>query len=240
MRGRRRRILPNYSWSSRKIRPVTWPGIVAANISKSKDDRRHRWHQPVRPVAELHPGLRARRQVGQVGHQGRPRYVSNDFVCRVQRPRRRARSSPTSSSPEPTSTSCSRSPARPATASSSRLARRHLRDRRRRRPVAVHPERRQCIVTSAEKHLQNSATGRTIQQHFGAARRSATSSCSTPKNDGIGVSPTTTSRAMITADIQTVVDDAIAGMAAGTSRPAPTTCGTRSDAAVSEPNRRPL
>ena len=38
---------------------------------QERRDRRHRRHHPVRAVRPVHPGLRARREVGQPGHQGR-------------------------------------------------------------------------------------------------------------------------------------------------------------------------
>ena len=86
----------------------------------------------------------------------------------------------------------------------------------------------QCIVTSAEKHLSNSVQ-MTIQQiasgsvpevdPFGALHFNAT-------NDGIGISPEHDSKGLITSDIQTLIDNAIAGMKDGSLVTCPENCGT--------------
>ena len=85
-----------------------------------------------------------------------------------------------------------------------------------------------CIVTSAEKHLSDSVAA-TIQQlylqqplgldafgslHFNAA------------NGGIGVAPEQDGKGLITPAIQTLLDTATAGMAAGTLTTCPTNCGS--------------
>jgi basic membrane protein A len=82
-----------------------------------------------------------------------------------------------------------------------------------------------CIVTSAEKHLE-SAVNQTIQAIAagtatpGNVRFDAT-------NDGVGVSPAQgANAALITPDIQTKLDDALAAMKAGTLTTCPSNCGT--------------
>ena len=80
-----------------------------------------------------------------------------------------------------------------------------------------------CIVTSAEKHLSSSVE-QTIQaiaggsaaggvQHFNAS------------NDGIGSSPEHDNKSLITSDIQSKLDAALAAMKAGTLTTCPATCG---------------
>ena len=87
--------------------------------------RRHRRHHPVRPLRPLHPGLRARREVRQPGHQGQDRAGSPRATSRRRSTTRpAARRSPSSSSSRTRAwTSSSRSPARPATAPSTPPAR---------------------------------------------------------------------------------------------------------------------
>jgi basic membrane protein A len=88
-----------------------------------------------------------------------------------------------------------------------------------------------CIVTSAEKHLSASVSN-VIQQiylaksasdlgldQFGSLHFNAS-------NDGIGVSPEQDGKGLITADIQTALDTALAGMADGSLKTCPDTCGT--------------
>ncbi len=86
----------------------------------------------------------------------------------------------------------------------------------------------QCIVTSAEKHLSNSVSN-TIQQiylgtdlgldQFGSLHFNAT-------NDGIGVSPEHDGKGLITPDIQTLLDTALAGMQDGSLQTCPDNCGS--------------
>jgi basic membrane protein A len=85
-----------------------------------------------------------------------------------------------------------------------------------------------CIVTSAEKHLSSSvqatigqiAAGETLETgQFGALSFNAT-------NDGIGVSEEHDGKGLITADIQTALDTALAGMKDGSLVTCPETCGT--------------
>jgi len=85
-----------------------------------------------------------------------------------------------------------------------------------------------CIVTSAEKHLSTSVNA-TIQQiflqqpvgqdKFGSVHFNAA-------NNGIGVSPEQDDKGLITADIQTAIDTALAGMADGSLTTCPENCGS--------------
>jgi basic membrane protein A len=82
----------------------------------------------------------------------------------------------------------------------------------------------QCIVTSAEKHLSNSV--RDTIQAIAADTATAGVSNFDATNDGIGVSPEHDGAGLITSDIQTLLDDALAGMQAGTLVTCPAdTCG---------------
>ena len=73
-------------------------GIVAGRRATTKHDRRDRRRLAVRAVRALHPGLRARRQVGQARHQGRRAayVVGQRLLGSASRTRRPARRSPSS------------------------------------------------------------------------------------------------------------------------------------------------
>ena len=83
-----------------------------------------------------------------------------------------------------------------------------------------------CIVTSAEKHLSASveqtingiAAGSVQQGADGALHFDAT-------NDGIGVSPEHDNKGLITSDIQSKIDAALAGMKDGSLKTCPDNCG---------------
>ena len=65
-------LLPNYiAIKYQEDQAGYLAGIVAGVGQQDRHHRRHRRRHAVRPVHPLHPGLRARRQVGQPGHQGR-------------------------------------------------------------------------------------------------------------------------------------------------------------------------
>ena len=77
-------------------------------------------------------------------------------------------------------------------------------------------------MTSAEKHLQI-ATG-TVIQELAAGQKLAGDVLFDAKTQGIGVSPGHDLAPLITPDIQTKVDDAMAAMVAGTLETCPPTC----------------
>jgi basic membrane protein A len=90
-----------------------------------------------------------------------------------------------------------------------------------------YPNAAKCIVTSAEKHLQL-ATGTIIQQLV-AGQKIAGDVLFDAKTQGIGVSPGHDLASLITPDIQSKVDAAMAAMVAGTLQTCPTTgCGVYS------------
>jgi basic membrane protein A and related proteins len=90
-----------------------------------------------------------------------------------------------------------------------------------------YPNAAKCIVTSAEKHLQL-ATGTVIQQ-IAAGEKLAGDVLFDAKAQGIGVSPGHDLAALITPDIQSKVDAAMAAMVAGTLGTCPATgCGVYS------------
>ena len=90
-----------------------------------------------------------------------------------------------------------------------------------------YPNAAKCIVTSAEKHLQL-ATG-TVIQELAAGQKLAGDVLFDAKTQGIGNSPGHDLAALITPDIQTKLDTALAAMVAGTLQTCPTTgCGVYS------------
>jgi basic membrane protein A len=90
-----------------------------------------------------------------------------------------------------------------------------------------YPNAAKCIVTSAEKHLQL-ATG-TVIQELAAGQKLAGDVLFDAKAMGIGNSPGHDLAALITPDIQTKLDTALAAMVAGTLQTCPTTgCGVYS------------
>ena len=143
--------------SSRRTRPATSPGSSRRRISKTGEIGAIGGTTLVCAVRPLHPGLQARREVGQPEHQGQ-HGLRRPATSRqgLQRPgRRQGVRGRSSSRPTRRWTSCSRSPARPATASSTRPAPRTSTG------IGVdvdqflsYPAADKCIVTSAEKHLQ--------------------------------------------------------------------------------------
>jgi basic membrane protein A len=87
-----------------------------------------------------------------------------------------------------------------------------------------YPNAAKCIVTSAEKHLQL-ATG-TVIQELAAGQKLAGDVLFNAKTQGIGASPGHDLAALITPDIQSKLDAAMAAMVAGTLQTCPTTgCG---------------
>jgi basic membrane protein A len=87
-----------------------------------------------------------------------------------------------------------------------------------------YPNAAKCIVTSAEKHLQL-ATGVVIGEVV-AGQKVAGDVLFDAKTNGIGVSPGHDLAALITPDIQSKVDAAMAAMVAGTLKTCPDTgCG---------------
>jgi basic membrane lipoprotein Med (substrate-binding protein (PBP1-ABC) superfamily) len=81
----------------------------------------------------------------------------------------------------------------------------------------------QCIVTSAEKHLAVSVQ-ETIKAIF-SGTQAAGLSFFNATNDGIGVSPENSGAGLITADIQGLLDAALAGMQDGSVVTCPENCG---------------
>ncbi len=90
-----------------------------------------------------------------------------------------------------------------------------------------YPNAAACIVTSAEKHLQV-ATGQVIQE-LASGQKIAGDVLFDAKTNGIGVSPGHNLASLITPDIQSKVDAAMAAMVAGTLKTCPDTgCGVYS------------
>ena len=82
-----------------------------------------------------------------------------------------------------------------------------------------------CIVTSAEKHLSNAVEATLKGIAAGSAKPGNSHFDAT--NDGIGSSPAQgPNAALITPDIQTLLDAALAGMKDGSVKTCPDTCGT--------------
>ena len=193
---------------------------------QERHDRRHRRHLAVRSVHPLYPGLRARREVGQDGHQGQDRVRDQRLLeRRVQRPGRwqevrRRRSSPRTRLDVLFQVAGKTGNGILDSACDAGIY-----------GVGVdvdqalsYPNAAKCTVTSAEKHLQI-ATG------IGdpAARRRSEDqrrpSCSTRRPRASASRRATTSRALITPDIQKKVDDAMAAMVAGTLKTCTDKCG---------------
>lgn len=86
-----------------------------------------------------------------------------------------------------------------------------------------YPNAAKCTVTSAEKHLEI-ATGSIIQQ-LAAGETVSGTVLFDAKTQGIGVSPGHDLANLITPDIQSKVDTAMAAMVAGTLTTCPTDCG---------------
>ena len=82
----------------------------------------------------------------------------------------------------------------------------------------------QCIVTSAEKHLSTSVED-TITA-IGDGSVVAGLSFFNASNDGVGISPENSGAGLITAEIQTLIDTALAGMVDGSLVTCTATCGT--------------
>ncbi len=83
-----------------------------------------------------------------------------------------------------------------------------------------------CIVTSAEKHLATSVQDTINQIADGTVAPTGGVLVFDANNDGIGISPENSGAGLITAEIQGLVDAAIAGMQDGTVVTCPETCGT--------------
>ena len=81
-----------------------------------------------------------------------------------------------------------------------------------------------CLVTSAEKHLQ-AATSETVQA-FVAGTATGGDRLYDAANDGIGVSDFHDKASLMTPDIQAKLDAALAGMKAGTLQTCPDNCGS--------------
>jgi basic membrane protein A len=86
-----------------------------------------------------------------------------------------------------------------------------------------YPNAAKCTVTSAEKHLQI-ATG-TVIQELAAGQKISGTVLFDAKTQGIGVSPGHDLASMITPDLQSKVDAAMAAMVAGTLKTCPAQCG---------------
>ena len=98
-----------------------------------------------------------------------------------------------------------------------RLRRRHLRCRGGRRPGLSYPDAAKCTVTSAEKKLRERRLRRS-RSPAGPSRAARTSG--TRSNDGVGVSPSTTSASVVPAT-RRAADTAFAAMKAGTAQDLP-------------------
>ena len=86
-----------------------------------------------------------------------------------------------------------------------------------------YPASAACIVTSAEKHLAKSVSDEIVAIADGSAKGGLT--FFNAKNDGIGISPFYDAASKLPADTQAKVDEAIAGMKAGTLTTCPAKCG---------------
>lgn len=82
----------------------------------------------------------------------------------------------------------------------------------------------QCIVISAEKKLASSVEETVIA--IGAGTQAAGLSFFNAENEGIGISPENSGTGLITADIQALIDTALAGMVDGSLVTCPENCGT--------------
>jgi basic membrane protein A len=86
-----------------------------------------------------------------------------------------------------------------------------------------YPASQACILTSAEKHLALSVNDSIVGIADGTAKGGLT--YFNAKNDGIGVSPFYDAASKLPSDIQAKIDEAIAGMKAGTVTTCPAKCG---------------
>ena len=86
-----------------------------------------------------------------------------------------------------------------------------------------YPASQACILTSAEKHLALSVNDSIVAIADGSAKGGLT--YFNAKNDGIGVSPFYDAASKVPADTQAKLDEAIAGMKAGTLKTCPAKCG---------------
>ena len=86
-----------------------------------------------------------------------------------------------------------------------------------------YPASQACILTSAEKHLALSVNDSIVAIADGTAKGGLT--YFNAKNDGIGVSPFYDAASKVPADTQAKLDEAIAGMKAGTLKTCPAKCG---------------
>jgi len=86
-----------------------------------------------------------------------------------------------------------------------------------------YPASQACILTSAEKHLALSVNDSIVGIAGGTAKGGLT--FFNAKNDGIGVSPFYDAASKLPTDIQAKIDEATAGMKAGTVVTCPAKCG---------------
>ncbi len=86
-----------------------------------------------------------------------------------------------------------------------------------------YPASQPCILTSAEKHLALSVSDSIVGIADGTAKGGLT--FFNAKNDGIGVSPFYDAASKLPTDIQAKIDEATAGMKAGTVTTCPAKCG---------------
>ena len=86
-----------------------------------------------------------------------------------------------------------------------------------------YPASQACILTSAEKHLALSVNDSIVGIADGTAKGGMT--FFNAKNDGIGVSPFYDAASKLPSDIQAKIDEATAGMKAGTVTTCPAKCG---------------
>jgi basic membrane protein A len=86
-----------------------------------------------------------------------------------------------------------------------------------------YPASQACILTSAEKHLALSVNDEIVAIAGGTAKGGLVFFNAT--NDGIGVSPFYDAASKLPADIQAKIDEATAGMKAGTVTTCPAKCG---------------
>ena len=193
---------------------------------QERHDRRDRRHDPLRAVRSLHPGLRARRAVGQPVDRRQDRLRHKRLLGQgVQRPGRwqEVRQSFITTNKVDVlfqvagktgngvlDAACDANIYGVGVDVDQALS---------------YPNAAKCIVTSAEKHLQLGDRRR----HPGSspqARSSPATSSSTRRPTGIGNSPGHDLAALITPDIQTKLDTALAAMMAGSLQTCPTTgCG---------------
>jgi basic membrane protein A len=87
-----------------------------------------------------------------------------------------------------------------------------------------YPASQACILTSAEKHLAKSVNDSIVAIAGGTAKGGLT--LYNANNDGIGVSPFYDAASKIPADTQAKLDEALAGMKAGTLKTCPAKCGS--------------